>query len=428
MRVLCPKCRSDMSVPDEWAGRAVRCPGCGASLKLPAAGETPPAEAPGEEGPDLKDLEALAADRSDEGFSLRRLKGMVQRAFAEEEEAAQPPAAPRPATASGRQIVCRYCGHVFVPRPGSPETRCPGCWRPLPELARPAKPSPTADVGKPIRRGGYLSQLLTAIFYPLNAVPRIVEAMVAVFVINVAAIVAYVAVMQFLGGAPAETVRRWSGLAARILLSIQCVYFGLVMLRLLTATIAATVLEKDEAPRVPLAPRQWGAATIAMPVVYGGVFLLMLLAANNGNVTFPPTRQQWANLLEVRYLAVTALLLLLLPIVLVAMGSARPLDAFNPVALLRALFNTAERYLAALALTVVVIVGDVAFTLWIVARAQAWMTQVGQAQQISEWLPYLKVILTISLAVGLGFAAAYAVGRICGIFANRYRHRMPFVF
>ncbi|MBK8271424.1 MAG: hypothetical protein IPK83_25135 [Planctomycetes bacterium] len=55
MKIRCPRCEKMLTVPDKYAGKAIRCPGCNQAFKVPAL----TAAVGGGGGLDLEDLARL---------------------------------------------------------------------------------------------------------------------------------------------------------------------------------------------------------------------------------------------------------------------------------------------------------------------------------------------------------------------------------
>jgi hypothetical protein len=105
--ILCPGCKSKLRIRDEYAGKAMKCPRCSASVSVPAEDNADPDEI-------VEDVAPLAETAAEEVAPIQRKKS-------EKERLPPTPAKPAP------MIKCSECGRRSV----ATARHCRFCQAPL---------------------------------------------------------------------------------------------------------------------------------------------------------------------------------------------------------------------------------------------------------------------------------------------------------
>jgi len=455
MKVACPSCNKPLNVPDEWAGRTARCPFCKAAFTVPLAGSvgpkpTPPqpdapgadAEAAGEDGINLEalaDLEPPAAPARP--VDLPPPKPTRKRGPSKAQPPSQKKTPPVIQTPDGKIYrVCPYCGHRIKTDDPNTEVLCSNCWQTVPALT-PSEEEvvPEGQIligGKGIYRDrtvGFYDGLVLALAYPLGAIDSIAfgAAIAAgIILIPAAALMGLVYILQQepIYGHLVK-VPEWVRPAIVGTLLVELVYFAGVGYYALLDSIKSTLTGREKAPSLV-----WNLTTvtnslisyICLVVFYAATAALALRLSGADPFRIPANSQEFQKLFTPTSLILLASLTFFVPMSIIGMATARGFQGLNPFRVVRSIINTLGHYIF---LYCIVLVYAGLYGVAVAAMLDySGQTVVELIQSgLDQGLPKVALGVAVwALLIGAGFYGQYVLGRLLGLFARTFGHRLAF--
>jgi hypothetical protein len=410
-------------VPDEWAGRRVRCLGCNKVLLLPY---------PDEGAEELEDISGPVIDLS-EMASPSVLDDAEEPYFPDVSRQVIAQKKPAKPAGEGATRTCPKCGRLTKAADAYSEVLCPHCWTPIPAMAGPGKPKATKEAAPEVFRLmslGMAGSLPTAFPYAARAWPSLLPGMFLGLLGLVAPLIVLIAVAMTSGEDPgfeaARLDQRYAYPVVLAVIVLECFYFLLVGSSATVVNISHTLSASPTPEPLSwnLSPAKTLRSVLAALAVYGALILCMALLC--GVVT----QGSWDGLYPANWPVafwVTLLLVLsLMPMSLVGLASQEWSAGLNPIRLGKAVGRTIGPYLMLLVLILVLVVMIWAVLLWAGARIMLALGA-GQEHGLASLIAELAFALPMwALATGVALFGAYVIARWLGLFALIHRNRLPF--
>lgn len=426
MKLRCPRCQSRIVVPEEWAGRTIRCRGCNKAFRVPRPTRTiAPTRA--DAGLDLEDL----AQRE------RSTQELDPRQAAELKRAAPPPAA-EPAPSRPTVRVCPHCQKEVTIKDPHVEVLCSNCWEPIPALVRGAEATKefAATHIRPSRQLDFYGGLASVFTYPFGALASLLAAMLVGIGIILLPVALYVGIARTveqgssgLVGAPAPAYLASLRTAVTVSFYLEIVFFAAVGVHAFLETLRTTAVGADKPPSLVWNPAQWGSsmvAYLALLLYYAVVALIGLWIAGHGRVRIPTSAEEFRALLSPEVIGIAAVFTFVVPMHLIGIGVSTILGGLSPVFIFRSIVRTNVHYLFLFFLLATYV------TLYVVAfvAVLSWFAGVvgetGRAAGLGNIIEVAGGLVSWGAVMALGFFCTYVLGRIHGLFARTFEKQLAF--
>ena len=427
MKLHCPRCEKKLSIPDKYAGKAIRCPACNRAFQVPK----PQAAIAGPGGGAL-DLEGLAA--------LERKASQVG-----EEELATMKAAPTDDghVAKPGERICPQCSKVTPVQDIYVEVLCSHCWTPIPGVS--VGDGYNTGEAKLVGYKGSIAKssvsfyngLATAMGYPTQAIGSLLVAVL----VAIGVILLPVGLMTAMASALAQSqVGTESGVQAadlsgaqivlRSLFAAEVLFFSAVGVHAFLDVVRTTSVGQEQPPSLTWNPASWGASIVGY-VSLLGYYLVMtyvvLFIATGGNVEVPTSLEEAEKVFSDKNVVIGMVLIsFVVPMNLMGLGLGRIGQALNPVNVLKSIGKTHVHYLFLVTMLCVygalTLMAFVAILKWFIPEIDKMAAGAGAGQlgTVSAGL------LAWGMVMGFVFYAMYALGRLHGLFARTYRTKLLF--
>jgi hypothetical protein len=422
MKLVCGRCGQEIVVPDEWAGKAVRCRGCNKVLRVPAISAAEP---------DDIDLEALGSpDPAAEPDELATEWPDFQ-AIQADDEAEQ--------SEDGTRRTCPFCGKQLKVESPDIEVLCSNCWRSVPPVGKPVEEGKAHDALLPGAKGlgsesalGFYTGAVRAVVYPFAAAGSIVVAMIVaigLILLPVGLMLLIVAVMKEEPVHGARYRVDWLTPVLCGMFLLELLYFIGVAYYAFIDTVRNTLIGTERPPNVT-----WNITTVSQAFLgYLGLILyyavpifLILLIHGKGRPFIPTSIEQLRPMLSTVNLLVLALLTLMVPMSLIGMASGKLLEGMNPVKVLTSIARTAGHYMFLFCLDCLYMALYVTAMVTLLDWTGQMIVDVvrkGGEQSIASLALGLGLW---GLLIGIGLYFAYVVGRLHGLFARAFHRQLAF--
>lgn len=426
MKLHCPRCEKKLSIPDKFAGKAIRCPACNRAFNVPK----PQVALSGPGGPAV-DLENLAA--------LER--GSSQ--MAEEELAGAQVATYAKAKAKPGERTCPQCGKITEVQDIYVETLCSHCWTPIPGVSV----GDGYDVGdtKLVGYKGssatgsvtFYNGLATAMAYPIQAIGSLLVAVL----IAIAIILLPVAMMTAVGQTAEQSAVGTVGgvqqadlsgvqMLLRTVFLVEVLFFSAVGIHALMDVIRTTAIGEEKPPSLSWHPSSWGKSIVGYVALLGYYVVMtyvVLFIANGGSVQIPYSLEEaQAIFSDTNVIIGMVIISIVIPMNLIGLALGEIGQALNPVNVLKSIGKTHIHYVfLVLMLCVYGTICAAAFfgiLQWFLPKVDAMAVGAGEGQLGSVALG----LLAWGLVMGFVFYSMYALGRLHGLFARTYRKHLLF--
>lgn len=425
MNLRCPRCKTPLRVPDELAGKAVRCKACNLPFKIPAPSKEPEAPAPGR-ALDVDSLEAI------EGGEALVAQGRRRRVSIKEAQEAAEPEAPRQRDPHVR--ICPHCGTEARVPDLYTEVLCKQCDQPIPAAIE----AEHTDARYYDSLAGRMSAPVTfytgfgsAVFYPLPALASILLGMA----VALGVILAPVSAILLLGGAASlnpiseQVDFSWIGVFVTLLFVLEGAYFSAVNYHILIDSIRTTASGGEQAPNLTWNPTSLGATFvgyIAIVLYYLVILVLLSVAMNGGRLVIPANQADLQRLAGPFGAGVLAIVTFMIPMHLIGLASSHTFDGLNPVRVVRSIAAVAAHYFF-LFLIVVIYLGIYTGIMYgVIGWAVAAIFRAAREGIQNGVVPLATGLAAWAAVIGAGFFVTYSLGRILGLFVRTYREKLDF--
>ncbi|MFO0973191.1 MAG: hypothetical protein U1A27_07120 [Phycisphaerae bacterium] len=427
MKLRCPRCDSRITVPDDWAGRLIRCRGCNKAFRIPRPNATiaPTSTDAGLDLDNLADLERSALT----------LDGR-ERAEAEAEQQADAPPAAEPAAPTGgpTERICPSCRKPVRVKNPYVDVLCPACFEPLPALPRPGA-EPAVRMTRQQRSGGFYDGLASAFVWPLGAWGSLIAGMTAAIGATLIPVMLYVAVAfaveQGQAGLATQKAPYLGGLqkGLYVFILLETLVFATVAVHAFLDVIRSTSVGAERPPGLVWVPSQWGSsflAYLALVAYYALFTALALWLSSKEGFSLPTSLTDFRARLTPAVLGMLAFFTFFVPMHLIGIGITNPIRGLDPARVGRSLASTHVHYLFLLML--VAVYGTLfAMAFWAVLH---WfvgvLARLSQAAATGDLVEVAGGLLCWGLVTGFGFYGIYLLGRLHGLFAKSFRKRLAF--
>jgi len=244
MKVSCPNCQRVLRVPDEWAGRTVKCPSCKTGVSVPAL--TPSYEDINVNFDSLGSIEsegeALVFEKKAKPMSLKEAQASGTKTA--------------PINIDPKIRSCPKCGQKVRSEDLFVDLICRHCGGPIPgrELREEDKGRYTSDMaGRMQTQTSFYTGFSGAAVYPLPGAAAILLGM-AVALLAIA--VPLLGILAFTSSASLNEINKtsesdnsWVGMFLTVAFAIEGIYFGSVAYYILIDTIRTTTSGSKSKPR-----------------------------------------------------------------------------------------------------------------------------------------------------------------------------------
>ncbi len=418
MKASCPECKKSFKAPDEWAGKRVRCPACKKPITLPESD----ADSSSLDFSTLSSLESGGEAVEFERKSMTLKEAQAAAAVAEKSSSTGQPVKKDPYLRT-----CPRCGQKVRAADIYTDVICNHCGAGIPgqdvEVGEKAKFT-DGMAGRLQTKVSFYSGFTGAVLYPLPGITHILTAIgigLGVIVVPLGGILAFLGASQL--NEQAERVDfGWVGPVMGIAFTVEGIYFSAVAYYLLIDTIRATTSGNESPPSLTWNVINLGSALggyVILLVAYA--LLVCLLTLFSGGSFIPTGSEDVELLLQPLNLILLAVLTFGVPMNIIGLSSNTAMDGLHPVKVAKSIFQTLGHY-TFLYLIFVMAMG------FIIGLMIALMSWAGPAlidaiqKGIKEGIGKLLIGLGAwAVVIGFMFYAAYAMGRILGLFARTYR-------
>lgn len=427
MKLRCPRCQQKITVPDEWAGKAIRCTGCNKAFQIPKPQESS-GPLPGEKDLDLASLANLEA----------RSGGMGD----EELAAAEAILATETATDEPPPRTCPNCQKQIKVKNPYVELLCSHCGKPIPAL----KKGLGFTTGRAVLVGatnlrseskvGFYEGLGSATTYPLGAIGSLITAVL----IAVGAILLPVGLMTSLartteqsdvGSLQGVTVHELTGLekAMTVFFFMEVLFFVGVGVHAFIDVARATSIGEDKPPPLVWYPGAWGESLVgylALLVYYGLFAAVAIMIANGGAFVIPSSIGQVKQWLTPTILTLAGLMTFFVPMNLLGLTVGKVMQAVNPVRLVKSILATHVNYVFLFLLVTVYMSMFVALFGMVLDWFGGQFRQLQRDTSLGNVSGVALGLVSWGAVMGLGFYGVYVLGRLHGLFARTFRKQLEF--
>ena len=428
IKLICKRCNKKISVPDDWAGRYVRCAGCNLPMKVPVPDDGPP---PPKHGLLDQLAEAESGPRTAEaGEAAPTFTRIPRPSEADEAEARKP-----------ERRVCPHCGKPVTATDPSASVLCSHCWQPIPPVGADQQAEEAEAVYERVRameKGhatdeGFYSQVGSVFMYPIRALNQILLA-AAVGTLPLALILwVMFMISAALRNEPvhgAQITFKWLFLACLIGAALDTVYWSGVAFFAQLDTIRSTAIGLEAPPKLSWDLRDIGGALanyVGFLAWYGLLWVAMVwgMLSITGHAVDDLLYFRLSADVQLKVLAPpTAILAALLPMALIGMASNVRLGGLNVYRVVQSIVRVPVHYVFLWCLCL--ILGAMVQACAIACGLQLSEMNTGETQTAA-------IMLGTAMATYIGqkallFYVAFAVGRLCGLFARSFGKRLAFEF
>lgn len=413
----CDRCDQGLKVPDDWAGRRVRCKGCNRVLKVPD-----PFVSQLDSSIDMDALKSGEGD-SEEGEVVTEFapipkvtRGAARRAREEREQ-------------GKTEVQCPHCGKRIKVVDPYTEMLCSSCWKSVPPLKR------TEDIhyseSTVVHAGAFYDELMSCFGYPLGALGSILLGMLmagGAILLPVGLILMFVMGVALNPIAPKADVS-WVPLLLAAMFAAEAIYFSGVAYAGLLDAARETIAESDKAPDLTWNLASVGAGILGyltMVLVYGMVGVGVAYMVSGGEFVVPKSLDDVQQLLSPVTIVALALLTFTVPMATIGLCMMPGLDGFSPGRIIGSIGGTLVHYL----FMFIVVVLMLGIYLGIMSSVIGWAIETLMTvlrKGISEGLGALIMgLLAWTVIIGAGLYGALIMGRVHGLFARVFRKRLAF--
>jgi len=427
MKLHCPRCEKKLSIPDKFAGKAIRCPACNRAFNVPK----PQAALSGPGGPAV-DLENLAA--------LER--GSSQ--MAEEELAgAQLGSSQVKAKAKKGERTCPQCNKITPVPDIYAEILCSHCWTPIPGISV----GDGYDVGETKLVGykgsvgqgsvSFYNGLATAMAYPSQAIGSLLVAVlvaISIILLPVALMTAVAQATEQSAAGSAAGVQQADLSGVQIMLRgvflFEVLFFSAVGIHALLDVIRTTAVGEEKPPTLSWHPSSWSKSIVGY-IALMGYYLVMtyvvLFIANGGTVQIPYSIEEAQAIFSNPNVIVGMVLIsFVIPMNLMGLALGEIGQALNPVNVLKSIGKTHIHYLFLVIMLCVYGTICAAAFFGILQWFLPKVDKMAQGAGAGELGSVAVGLLAWGMVMGFVFYSMYALGRLHGLFARTYRRHLLF--
>ncbi len=423
MKLRCPRCQSKIAVPDEWAGRSIRCKGCNKAFRIPRPSQTI-APVRTDTSVNLEDLASL--ERGTEAMDARE---------AQEYSGQLPIPDPTPAEPTAR--ACPHCNKEVMLKDPYVEALCSNCWQPIPALLKGKSADHGYNTAHLRTRGeiGFYSGLTSAFGYPFGASGSLITSVVAavgVILLPVAGAVGIAfAVNQGNVGSGHETPLYLSGVQKAFVgcVLLEVFFFLAVGVHAFLDVVRATAIGTDRPPELVWNPSQWGSSIVAYLslLIYYAVFAAVALwISNKGDFHIPATMAELRSRLTPGVILVAAVFTFIVPMHLIGIATSSIVSGLNPLNVGKSIAETNVNYaflfLLVAAYAVMFALAFSGVVSWFAGVLERTSVAAGAGNVVQA----AAGLLSWGAVIGFGFFGIYFLGRLHGLFARTFRKQLAF--
>lgn len=426
MKLHCPRCEKKLSIPDKFAGKAIRCPACNRAFNVPKPQVA--LSGPGGAAVDLENLAALERGSSQMG---------------EEELAGAKMADHSRAKAKPGERTCPQCNKITQVQDIYVEILCSHCWTPIPGVSV----GDGYDVGdtKLVGYKGstatgtvtFYNGLATAMAYPIQAIGSLLVAVlvaIGIILLPVAMMTAVGQTAEQSAVGTVEGVKQADLSAVQMLLRsvflVEVLFFSAVGIHALMDVIRTTAVGEEKPPSLSWHPSQWGKSIVgyvALLVYYFVMTYAVLFIAKGGAFDIPYSLEDAQALFSDQNVIIGMVIIsIVIPMNLIGLALGEIGQALNPINVLKSIGKTHVHYVFLVIMLCVygTICGAAFFGIlqWFLPKVDKMATGAGTGELGSVALG----LLAWGLVMGFTFYSMYALGRIHGLFARTYRKHLLF--
>jgi len=423
MKLRCPRCQEKIVVPNEWAGRSIRCKQCNKAFRVPNP-TTTIAPTRVDTGLNLEDLASI--ERGTEALDGRDRTELEHEQQAA--DAAAHVAEPTPRT-------CPHCNKEVMLKDPFVEALCSNCWQPIPALVKGGGSG--GGVSSFRRRDdiNFYTGLTSAFLYPFGASGSLltsVLAAVGVILLPVAATVGIAfAVEQGRSGTQNTQALYLQGVEKAFvgLVLLEVLFFLAVGVHAFLDVVRATAIGTDRPPELVWSPAQWQSSIIAYValLMYYAVFAAVgWFLAGKGEFTFSASLERFEIHAPPIVLILAGLFTFFVPMHLIGIATSTIVRGLNPVNVGKSIAATHVNYLFLFALVAVyaTLFGLAAseVTKWFAGVLHKTSVAAGAGNVVEAALG----LLGWGAVIGFGFYGIYFLGRLHGLFARQFQKQLAF--
>lgn len=422
MKLRCPRCQSKIAVPDEWAGRNIRCKGCNKAFRIPRPSQTI-APARTDAGLNLEDLASL--ERGTAAMDEREVKELSGQLPVHESSTPEP-----------TSRTCPHCNKEVTLKDPYVEALCSNCWQPIPALVKgkPVDPAfSTSFRSEP--EVGFYSGLTSAFSYPFGASGSLITSVVAavgVILLPVAGAVGIAfAVEQGKAGLANQPPLYLSGVQKAFVgcVMLEVLFFLAVGVHAFLDVVRATAIGTDRPPELVWNPSQWGNSIVAYLslLIYYAVFAVVALwLSSKGEFHFPSSFAELRMRLTPGVMIVAALFTFVVPMHLVGIATSTIVRGLNPVNVGKSMAATHVNYVFLFLLVAVyAVIFGLAFS-GVIGWFAGVLERTSVAAGAGNVVQAAAGLLSWGAVIGFGFYGMYFLGRLHGLFARTFRKQLAF--
>jgi len=433
MKIRCPRCSQKLSISDEWAGKAIRCPGCNKTIMIPRPKQT-----------------AVGSNDSDVNLrELASLEAATEELDQQELAEVQADAAAAGGGAAGSGVLpgyrkCPHCGNSAKEKDPYNEMLCSNCWKSIPPVMQEGALSSEQQARlyeqRQYRRaeGSFYGGLGNVFSYPFGALgslsTSIVVAIAAIFV-PVALATGLARAMEFSehGTEHFHEAKLTSLQVTMIFLFLlEVVFFLVVALQAVVDVARTTFSGAEKPPELAWSPADWGETILgSFSILIVDGLVLALVAWKAAQVPFGSmtglVRFDWTSLLAPAVVIVAFIVAFILPMNLVGLATGSILGALNPVRIVRSIIATHAHYLFLFLLFVTFVFMFGALALVVISLFTPALRQMQVAVEAGNIVQVGIGLLFWGAVVGVEFYIAFMFGRILGLFARAFSRQLAFL-
>ncbi|MBN2560056.1 MAG: hypothetical protein JXQ75_03905 [Phycisphaerae bacterium] len=434
MKLRCPRCRQRLSVPDKYAGRAIRCPSCNRAFNVPSPRDA--IDGPG--AASELDLEGLAKLET----------SSVEMGGQELADAQSAVAARRTAEAGEEKVrTCPNCNKRVSVEDPYVEVLCSHCWNPIPAMikgtgdARTRRTTDARGASRATGVGGFYGALASSVTYPLSALGSLATAAgiaVAAGLVPVAVITGLANAVEWGAVGTTEGVQAADLSKAQMILvavfAIEVVFFSAVALHAFLDVVRTTSIGGDRAPNLTWSPSQWGRSFLAYAIlgVYlcGMTYLVALLTIEGDPLEILMGDHGVMRLAEAggtEFLVGMVIVSFGLPMNLVGISLGSIAQGLHPIGVSKSIGRTHAHYV--FLVLIVSVFGALFGTAFLGIIFDWFLPQVDKMITGSKEGNLAQVALSLlawGAVMGVFFYGTYIVGRLHGLFARSFHERLLF--